>query len=178
MGYNLSLASICASLKKPPIFCLSSSAYSAMRDHELRLKRYWKEVIGGRPPIGSAQLIYHGVICSALCIIVNCLQKHRKDWKTNWETCHSSTETYGVPQQKACCEHALPPAQGDTCSSDAQWSISTSGGVCGLTPASQGNLTWCAAKSQTIPGEYKRKGEKERSHAFSWQRNRVLLLPR
>lgn len=59
------------------------------------------------------------------------------------------------------CEHTLPQAHGDTPSSDALWSTSTSGGVCELTPVSQGNLTLCAAKSWIIPGEYKWKGKRE-----------------
>lgn len=62
---------------------------------------------------------------------------------------------------------SLPGAQGDTLltsplPSDAQWSVTTSGGVCEPTPVSQSNLTLCAAKRGASPGEYKGRREEEK----------------
>ena len=105
-----------------------------------------------RAPISPARFIGHGVLIGGvLYMILNRLQRRRREWKT--ERKNSVTQTLRC-MNSPCRQHAVNTdsptgPRGTLCLwplfPDAHWSVTTSGGVCELTPLSQGKLTLCAA---------------------------------
>lgn len=144
-------------------FCVDGSASCSHEGHELRfqetLQQKWSlwrlkgsERKWQRAPISSARFIRHSVLIGGvLYMILNRPQRRRREWDT--ERKNSVTQTLRC-MNSPCRQHAVNTdsptgLRGTLCLRplfpDAHWSVTTSGGVCELTPLSQGKLTLCAA---------------------------------
>lgn len=117
-----------------------------------------------------------------LYVIFNCLHRLWKQWEIERTNSVTWTRRYmNSPCRWRAVNRLSHRPEGtlfaSPLSSDAQSSVKTSGGVCELTPLSQGNLTFVCSLRVAPFQENTKRGE-ARGDKFSWQRHGVMLQPR